>query len=104
MSNTHWAVILDSITQLREHVELDNPSPNLVPQQHTALNVLDLDALNVLDLDARPFPRPRLYYGCRVQASFSSILQAMPPRPIVDRLVSRYFNDLDMATGKPLSE
>lgn len=96
MSNTHWAAILDSITQLREHVELDNPSPNLVPQQHTALNVLDLDA--------RPFPRPRLYYRCRVQASFSSILQAMPPRPIVDRLVSCYFNDLDMATGKPLSE
>lgn len=92
--NTHWIAILDSITQLREHVSLDDPSPNPVPQQHAALAVLDLDT--------RPLPRPKLLYGCRAQASFSSIMQAVPPRPIVDRLVSRYFNDLDMATGKPL--
>lgn len=95
--NTHWLAILDSISQLREHVVLDNPSPNPVPQQHAA-------ALTVFDLDTRPLPRPRLLYGCRVQPSFSSILQAVPPRPVVDRLVSRYFNDLDMATGEPLSE
>lgn len=91
-SNTHWLAILDSITQLREHVALNNPSPNPVPQQHAALAVFDRDA--------RPLPRPRLLYGVRGQASFSSILQAVPPRPTADRLVSRYFNDLDMATGK----
>lgn len=95
-SNSHWLAILESITQLREHVALDNPSPDPLPQQHTALAVLDLDT--------RPLPHPRLLYGCRVQASFSSILKAVPPRPIVDRLVSRYFNDLDMATGKTLFE
>lgn len=94
--NTHWIAILDSITQLREHVALENPSPNPVPQQNAALTVYDLDT--------RPLPRPRLLYGYRVQASFSSILQAVPPRPVVDRLVSRYFNDMDMATGKPLCE
>lgn len=95
VSSTHWLAILDSITQLREHVALDDPSPNPVPQQHAALTVFDIDI--------QPLPRPRLLYGCRVQASFSSILQAVPPRPVVDRLVSRYFNDLDMATGKPQS-
>lgn len=91
-NNTHWLAILGSITELREHVALESPSPEPVLQQHAPLTGFDLDT--------RPFPRPRLLYGCRVQASLSSILQAVPPRPVVDRLVSRYFNDLDMATGK----
>lgn len=92
-NSTHWLAILDSITELREHVALENPSPEPVLQQNSPVTGFDLDT--------RPFPRPRLLYGCRVQASLSSILQAVPPRPVVDRLVSRYFNDLDMATGKP---
>lgn len=92
-NNTHWLAILDSITDLREHVALENPSPEPVLQQNAPLTGFDLDT--------GPFPGPRLLYGYRVQTSLSSILQAVPPRPIVDRLVSRYFNDLDMATGKP---
>lgn len=92
-NNTHWLAILDSITELREHVALENPSSEPVLQQNSPRTGFELDT--------RPFSRPRLLYGCRVQASLSSILQAVPPRPVVDRLVSRYFNDLDMATGKP---
>lgn len=92
-NNTHWLAILDSITELREHVALDNPGQEPVLQQHAPLIRFGLDT--------RPTPRPRLLYECSVQPSLSSILQAVPPRPVVDRLVSRYFNDLDMATGKP---
>ncbi|KAH8759318.1 hypothetical protein F5883DRAFT_681775 [Diaporthe sp. PMI_573] len=91
-SSTHWLAILDSITELREHVAFDDPGPTPVQQQH--------DGLTVFDLHTRSPPRPMLLYGCRVQPSFSSILKAVPARPIVDRLVSRYFNDLDMATAK----
>lgn len=92
-NSTHWLAILDSITELRQHVALDNPGQDPVLQQNAPLTGFDLDT--------GPVPRPRLLYGCRVQATLSSILQAVPPRPVVDRLVSRYFNDLDMATGKP---
>jgi hypothetical protein len=95
-SSTHWLTILDSITELREHVAFDDPGPTPVQQQY--------DGLTVFDLHTRSPPRPMLLYGCRVQPSFSSILKAVPARPIVDRLVSRYFNDLDMATGKSVSE
>lgn len=51
-------------------------------------------------VDIRPNPRPQLLYGCASHESLSTILRALPPRLTVDRLVSRYFNDLNLAAGE----
>ncbi|MCJ1391744.1 hypothetical protein MMC18_004609 [Xylographa bjoerkii] len=85
VSSENWATVLDSIAELRGHFEHEDEtyahSPDPVQLQ-----------TNV--------PSPQLLYGCPSQVTLDSILESIPPRSVVDRLVSRYFNDLDMATGK----
>ncbi|KAI0432413.1 hypothetical protein F5Y09DRAFT_339631 [Xylaria sp. FL1042] len=70
VGGAHWAAILDGIVDLREDVD----------QQ---------------DYSSR-FSYPQLLYGCK-PTSRDAILATLPPRPIVDRSVSRYFNLLDLA-------
>ena len=84
VSSVHWAAVLDSITELRHHFEQDD-EPNT-------------DSSYPVQLQA-PFPGPQLLYGCPLHVTPASILESLPPRPVVDKLISRYFNDLDMATG-----
>ncbi|KAJ4150246.1 hypothetical protein LMH87_011004 [Akanthomyces muscarius] len=67
VSSSHWAAVLDSITDLRNHLAQDDTKLP-VPESTTS------------------------------QAE-SVKLHCLPPRPTVDRLVSRYFNDLDIAPG-----
>lgn len=89
VSSAHWEAVLDSIAELRNHLsgegEADERSfePVQVQSSH---------------------PSPQLLYSCSTHVTLASILESMPPRSVVDRMVSRYFNDLDMATGKrPIS-
>ncbi|KAJ2894140.1 Fungal-specific transcription factor protein [Zalerion maritima] len=96
VGSSHWAAILDSIADLRDHFdeeEAECPAPaslgfypgQSVPKKLTA-----------------GLPRPRLLYGWPVLDSartVASMLESIPPRQVVDRLVARYFNDLHMATG-----
>ncbi|KAH7115832.1 fungal-specific transcription factor domain protein [Dendryphion nanum] len=84
VSSAHWAAVLDSIAELRDHVEQD--------EGHTGTNEYPIQ------MQAQVL-RPQLLYGCSLQVTVASIIQSMPPRSVVDKLVSRYFNDLDMATG-----
>ncbi|RWA12412.1 hypothetical protein EKO27_g2691 [Xylaria grammica] len=84
VSSSHWAAILDSITDLRSHLTREEETyprePDLL-QQPTS------------------FPRPQLLYCCLMHETPASIVKSLPPRPVVDRLVSRYFNILDIAPG-----
>ncbi len=88
VSSAHWVAVLDSIAQLRDH---------FVHEDQMNAHVSDPGQLQ----QANPaLLRPQLLYGCSVHVTLGSILQAIPPRSVVDRMVFRYFNDLDMATGK----
>ncbi|KAJ5553395.1 Fungal-specific transcription factor protein [Penicillium frequentans] len=86
VSSSHWAAVLDSIAELRDHLEQD----------------VKLRETITYDPNPHLFPSPQLLYsgGC-AHVTIESILESIPPRPVVDRLIARYFNDLDMASGVP---
>ncbi|ATY61554.1 fungal specific transcription factor domain [Cordyceps militaris] len=85
VSSSHWAAVLDSITDLRNH---------LAQEEDTTLQDAEL---------ARPqteILKPQLFYsGGHLDGTITSIIRCLPPRPTIDRLLSRYFNDLDIAPG-----
>ncbi|KAI1427570.1 hypothetical protein F5Y12DRAFT_783237 [Xylaria sp. FL1777] len=70
VGGAHWAAILDGIADLREDVD---------QQGHGSRS-----------------SHPQLLYGC-TPTSRDAILATLPPRHIVDRSISRYFNLLDLA-------
>jgi hypothetical protein len=84
VSSSHWAGILDGITDLRNHLTRDEEAHPVV-----------------LDPTWQPasFPKPNLLYSCAMHQTSASILKSLPPRPTVDRLISRYFNIIDIAPG-----
>lgn len=86
VSTAYWAAILDSIAELRDHLEEDEEQTMLTP--------------NTVQPHA-DFPCPQLLYSdCAARVTPALILDSIPPRPVVDRLVSRYFNVRDMDLGK----
>ncbi|KAJ5888344.1 fungal specific transcription factor domain protein [Penicillium taxi] len=84
VSSSHWSAILDSITNLRNYIARDEEiHPRVLdPVQPSA-----------------GFPKPQLLYSSAMHETSASILKNLPPRLTVDRLVSRYFNSLDIAPG-----
>ncbi|TGJ82083.1 hypothetical protein E0Z10_g6697 [Xylaria hypoxylon] len=70
VGGAHWTAILDGIADLREDVDQQGQGSR---SSH-----------------------PQLLYGCQ-PASRDAILATLPPRPTVDRSISRYFNLLDLA-------
>ncbi|KAI0520878.1 hypothetical protein F5B22DRAFT_55238 [Xylaria bambusicola] len=70
VGGTHWAAILDGIADLKEDADQQGSGPR---RSH-----------------------PQLLYGCQ-PISKDAILGTLPPRPSVDRSISRYFNMLDLA-------
>lgn len=89
VGNAHWAAVLDSIADLRDHFEGEDEA-----------HARRVDSTR---LQAAVPPRPQLLYDCSGNETLTSIIDSLPPRPAVDRLVSRYFNDLDVATGMLLA-
>lgn len=90
----HWAAILDSIADLKDHFDReedlrmanspdptqdDNDDPSLGPRSPHALLLYS--------------------YRCRRATSRHEILAALPPRAVVDRYISRYFNRLDLTAS-----
>ncbi|CAO2648217.1 Nn.00g074840.m01.CDS01 [Neocucurbitaria sp. VM-36] len=84
VGSSHWAAILDSIVELRNHFAQEE-------------GVLDQTPDPVLPPTS--FPKPQLLYSGLPYETTLSIIKSIPPRPVVDRLVSRYFNVLDIAPG-----
>ena len=85
VGSAHWAAVLDSIAELRDHFEKEELRAQEAPVPEP-----------VKRLDSEPL----LLYGCPEMATEAEIIASVPPRPVVDRLVSRFFNAGDMASGK----
>lgn len=86
VSSAHYGAILDSIAELKNQFAQEDDEEESAPdpvQPQTK------------------FPLPHLLYSnCPMPGTRESILAAIPPRPVVDRLVSCWFNSLDLAPGK----
>ena len=85
----HWAAILDSIADLKDHFEREE----LLRLQDSL--VLSHEHLK----DGVASPRALLLYGCRHAISRADIIASLPSRPMVDRYVSVYFNRLDLVSS-----
>ncbi|OBT73191.1 hypothetical protein VF21_08703 [Pseudogymnoascus sp. 05NY08] len=75
VSSSHWAAVLDSISELKGNVEQHETHP-----------------YNPVSSSS-----PGLLYGCQ-QATKAEILSSIPPRRAADRLLSRYLT-LDIPSG-----
>jgi hypothetical protein len=84
VGSSHWAAVLDSIVELRDHFEQEDEIRNMEA---------DLYAPNSIHSSS-----PQLLYGCQ-PVTEAEILSSIPPRRTVDRLVSRYFT-LESAPGE----
>lgn len=87
--------MLDSIAGLREHIDdAEAEVESSVQSPASPINV---------EHEAQP-PLPLLFYPYHLRSSPasspSSIIDSIPSRPVVDRLVTLYFNEVDIATGK----
>jgi hypothetical protein len=69
--SVHWAAVLDSISELKDHYEEEEEARMLASGHNSS--------------------GPRLLYE-PIQATRADILAAIPARPMVDRMVVRYFN------------
>lgn len=71
----HWAAVLDSISDLREHYEDEEEARVLAANDQMLHQSLG----------------PRILYE-PVQTTKQDILAVIPARPAADRMVARYFN------------
>ncbi|KAI0424994.1 fungal-specific transcription factor domain-containing protein [Xylaria sp. FL1042] len=76
----HWAAILDGIAELKEHFDKEKTT------QHAHL---------ISDMPPSAISGPQLLSGCIMPPEIGEILASIPPRPMVDRLVSQYFNSFE---------
>jgi len=79
VSDAHWVAILDNISELKEQVQFER---DIAPVEFHGQGKDEKE-------------RPALLFGYQGSISKEALLAAMPERPVVDRLVSKYFNDLD---------
>ncbi|OAQ98561.1 hypothetical protein LLEC1_04266 [Akanthomyces lecanii] len=84
VSGSHWVAVLDSIADLKNHLcQEDEPKPSrLEPDQLPESK-----------------PLPQLLYSFGISDTPTSIINGLPPRSVVDRLVSCFFNTLEVAPG-----
>ncbi|UKZ61401.1 uncharacterized protein TrAtP1_002666 [Trichoderma atroviride] len=79
---THWEAILDDIRELKDCTE--------------ALEQADDEFL--LGTTEEESSGPTLFVGLSPLMNRSDVLAFLPPRPVVDRLISRYFNAKEPST------
>ena len=79
VESDHWTAILDGISELKDSLE-------------GISDTIGDDSSNVSDSIG-----PELLLGEQRQAKAQDILAAIPPRPIVDRLVSQFVKAVDLA-------
>lgn len=79
VGSAHWAAVLDSIAELKVHCEWEEENRQIATEHDSW---------------------PQLLYGCQ-RATEAIILSSIPPRELVDKLVSKYFT-LDIAPGESI--
>ncbi|KAK7981458.1 hypothetical protein PG988_003696 [Apiospora saccharicola] len=92
VGSDHWAAIADSIADLRDYVDRGE---HLKPVESTDQLSREGDSCGKT---VGRSSRALLLYGCQ-PGSHAEILAAMPPKPVVDRYVSRYFNRMDLVAS-----
>ncbi|VUC27735.1 unnamed protein product [Clonostachys rosea] len=85
IGDDHWAAILESISDLKHQVDRD---------EETRMDDIVKDGSSSM---RRESPHALLLYGCPRARSREEVLSALPPKPVVDRYVSFYFNHLSLA-------
>ena len=86
VGSTHWVAVLDGISELKDHFqqEADVVPQDIMPQSPPP-----------------PYESiPHLLYGTTKAATKDEVLASMPPRSIVDRFISRYFNIMDLSSSQ----
>ncbi|KAF5691017.1 hypothetical protein FDENT_3621 [Fusarium denticulatum] len=86
VGSSHWAAVLDGIAELKDHFD------NEEELSHPAVQGVEPPGAEITG--------PQLLYGCPKPASKDEILASIPTRPVVDRLVSRYFNSFEMSPDR----
>ncbi|RKK07379.1 hypothetical protein BFJ65_g17583 [Fusarium oxysporum f. sp. cepae] len=82
VGSVHWAAVLDSISELRDHYEEEEEARMLATNDHVLLHS----------------PGPRLLYE-PIRTTKADLLASIPARPVVDRMVARYFNAQGVIPG-----
>jgi len=85
--SNHWATILDSIADLKDHFEREEQL-----RLFTRPDQIQDDTTDVGNFDIQASRHSLLLYGSYRQASKAEIFAALPPKSAVDRYISRYFN------------
>ena len=91
----HWAAILDSIADLKDHFDRG--------EQNRPSNSSGQDQDYTGDAGVANIPTSKhslLLYGGYRPASQAEILAALPPKGVIDRYVSRYFNRHELVSCK----
>ncbi|KAF5005463.1 hypothetical protein FDECE_8095 [Fusarium decemcellulare] len=88
VSSCHWSAVMNSISELGQSVPTLPQNQQLSPLKRP----LTVGAPDRETLD----PGPDLLYGRYRLVSKDELLQGMPDRHLVDRLVSAYFNELNL--------
>lgn len=89
VSSAHWAAVLDGIAGLKEYFDQQDRSHASYPDKFSHGPIPE-------------FPGPQLLYcgAWLPNLTKAVILESVPPRNVVDRLVSRYFNTVVVAAGE----
>ena len=88
VNSAHWAAVLDGIAELKSHFEREDEDR----EKYHARRISDPPHFNSMG--------PQLLYGCFEYTTKEEILASLPARPVVDRMVSRFFNSFDMSSGQ----
>ncbi|KAJ5672823.1 fungal-specific transcription factor domain protein [Penicillium longicatenatum] len=80
VGSAHWAAVLDSISELKDHYEEEEEARMLGNNDHMPYRS----------------PGPLLFYH-PVNVTEAEILASIPARPVVDRMIARYFFIRDTA-------
>ncbi|KAI0901360.1 fungal-specific transcription factor domain-containing protein [Annulohypoxylon nitens] len=80
----HWTALLDGISELKDCFQ-DTSEPS-----STMRSAIPPQAV------AEYGPHPQLLYGRFAHISRGEILSTLPARPVVDRLISKFFNTIDL--------
>jgi len=93
----HWMAIVDSIAELKEHIDREEQLA-MVDTEHFSGEAED-DEGGELTTGSHAL----LLYGCEPAATREEILSALPPKGAVDRYIARYFNFQELVSGKSRS-
>ena len=91
----HWAAILDSIADLKDHFDREEQLRLATSPDETQNHPGDAGITKI-----NPSRHALLLYGGYQPASQAEIFAALPPKGAVDRLISRYFNRQELVSCK----